>query len=282
MVLSVLWHFYKAVLHNLSSDVRREFQGHAAAVLLFDTIFIRSYSHNTTCSEVCCDHGPVSRFLMTRFAAYSSGSSTDEEEEISRESVSQKRRSQAPPDDVDDDDDSSGSDEGETTSSSDSEPSEMLEGELINSPPRRPGRTKPKDRNALVEDENGEIQYAHEMDKRASPGSTSSRSSPGAKSNPGYHGDPTVIPWAQLVGVDAQKMHVMQASLFRTQDEAAALRVLNQPPKGKGSATRLEVNMKATTGRKHRRDSGGDALRYDSREVCMFNDSLLLVDSALL
>jgi nuclear pore complex protein Nup98-Nup96 len=214
---------------------------------------------------------------MTRFAAYSSGSSTEEEEEISREHVSQKRRSQAPADDVDDDDDySSGSDEGETTSSSDSEPSEMLEGELINSPPRRPGRTKPKNPNALVEDENGEIQYAHEMDKRASPGSTSSRSSPGAKSNPGYHGDPTVIPWAQLVGVDAQKMHVMQASLFRTQDEAAALGVLNQAPKGKGPATRLEVDMKATTGRKHRRDSGGDALRYDSREVCMFNDSLLL------
>lgn len=220
---------------------------------------------------------------MTRFAAYSSDSSTDEEEEISREPVSQKRRSQAPPDDVDDDEDSSGSDEGETSSSSDSEPSEMLEDELINSPPRRPGKTKPKDRNALVEDENGEIQYVHEMDKRASPGSASSRSSPGAKSNPGYHGDPTVIPWAQLVGVDAQKMHVMQASLFRTQDEAVALRALNQAPKGKSPATRLEVNMKVhTTGRKHRRDSDGDALRYDSREVGMFNDSFLLVDSTSL
>lgn len=203
---------------------------------------------------------------MTRFAAYTSDSSTDEEE-ISLET--QKKRSQTPFDDVDED--SSGSDESEISSSSESGLSETFEDELINSPPRQSGRTKPKGRNALLEDENGDIQHVHETDKQASPGSTSSRSSPGAKSNRAYHGDPTVIPWAQLVGVDAQKLHVMQASLFRTQDHAAALNALNQAPKDNSPSKGLESGV---TGRKHRRDSDGDALRYDSREVGMFYNSL--------
>ncbi len=58
----------------------------------------------------------------------------------------------------------------------------------------------------------------------------------------------------------------MQASLFRNQEEAAALKAMTQPAKPKGPAVRLETGAK-TTSRKHRRDSDGDAMRYDSREV---------------
>jgi len=202
---------------------------------------------------------------MTRFAAYSSESSSDEEEvEPQTPAVLFRGRSQLPNDDVDQDDgDGSDSEGSESSSSSGSEPSEMQEDELITSPPRQHG--KAKDKNALVEDENGDMRYAHEIDKRVSPGSTSSRSSPGSR-HTGPRGDPSIIPWAQQIGVDSQRMHVMQASLFRNQEEAAALKAMTQPVKPKGPAVRLETDAR-TTSKKHRRDSDGDAMRYDSREV---------------
>ena len=204
---------------------------------------------------------------MTRFAAYSSESSSDEEEVIpQKQSVLHKGRSQISRADQDDED-ASESEESESSSSSGSEPPEIHEDDLQTSPPRLHGRSKGKDRNALVEDERGEIRFVHEIDKRASPGSVSSRSSPGSRAHNVRQGDPTIIPWAQQIGVDSQRMHVMQASLFRSQEEAAALRALNQPPKTKEPAVRLLADKS----RKHRRDSDGDAMRYDSREVSEYN-----------
>jgi len=199
---------------------------------------------------------------MTRFAAYSSESSSEEEEEKPQTpTVFFKGRSQLPNDDADEDDgDGSDSEGSESSSSSGSEPSEMQEDELITSPPRQHGN-----KNALVEDENGDIRYAHEIDKRVSPGSASSRSSPGSR-HTGPRGDTSIIPWAQQIGVDSQRMHVMQASLFRNQEEAAVLKAVTQVVKPKGPAARLEADVR-TTSRKHRRDSEGDAMRYDSREV---------------
>ena len=206
--------------------------------------------------------------VMTRFAAYSSESSSEEEEiKPQTPAVSYKGRSQLLDDDADEDDgDGSESEESESSSSSGSEPSEMQEDELLTSPPRPHGRSKTKDKNALMEDENGDMRYAHEIDKRVSPGSASSRSSPGSRVHPGPRGDPTIIPWAQQIGVESQRMHVMQASLFRNQEETAVLKAMNQPVKPKGPAIRLESDAR-TTNRKHRRDSDGDAIRYDSREV---------------
>jgi nuclear pore complex protein Nup98-Nup96 len=206
---------------------------------------------------------------MTRFAAYSSESSSEEEEiQPQTPTVFFKGRSQRPNVDADDGDEDDGSDseESESSSSSGSEPSEMQEDELLTSPPRPHGKSKAKDKSALVEDDNGDVRYAHEVDKRVSPGSASSRSSPGSKVHPGSRGDPTIIPWAQQIGVESQRMHVMQASLFRNQEEAAALKTMNQSVKPKGPAIRLETDAR-TTSRKHRRDSDGDAMRYDSREV---------------
>ncbi|GLB42170.1 putative nuclear protein 96 [Lyophyllum shimeji] len=154
-------------------------------------------------------------------------------------------------------------DESESESESSRSPSpEMQEDELLTSPVRR--RKRPKE-NALVEDEDGEIRYAHEVDVvretdvRVSPASSSASPPP-----PRIRGDPTIIPWAQHIGVDAQKMHVMQTSLFRMPEEAAALRALDQPAR-----TNLRVPLQPLN-RKHSRDSDGDGLRIDSRERASF------------
>lgn len=82
--------------------------------------------------------------------------------------------------------------------------------------------------------------------------------------------DPTIIPWAKHVGVDAQTMHVMQTSLFRMPEEAAALKALQQVPKPM-TTVRLDISARnQTVNRKHSRDSDGDGLRIDSREVGPF------------
>lgn len=156
------------------------------------------------------------------------------------------------------------SESGESSRSS-SPTSVMHEDELLTS---RARRRKHSNRNALVEDEDGEIIYAHEIDgdkdrrapnSRVSDASSSSSLSP----PPRARGDPTLTSWAQHVGVDAQKMHVMQTSLFRVPEEAAALKALNQPQPSRPS---LRVPLQPLN-RKHSRDSDGDGLRPDLREV---------------
>lgn len=187
--------------------------------------------------------------FMARFRAYASDSSDD-----GSESESEKR-----PQCVSEQEDSGSESDQESSSSSSSE---MREDELITSPIQR--RQKPK-RNALVEDEDGEIQYANEVDDdrrpavRVSPASSSSSSTPPPTRAP--RGDPTIIPWAHHVGVDPQKMHVMQTSLFRMPEEAAALKAMNQP------RSNLRIPLQPLN-RKHSRDSDGDGLRVESREVC--------------
>ena len=74
-------------------------------------------------------------------------------------------------------------------------------------------------------------------------------------------GDPTIIPWAREIGVDPQKMHVMQTSLFRMPEEERALKALNEPP------SRRRLLLTSSLSRKHSRDSEGDGLRADSQQV---------------
>ncbi|KAG6889187.1 hypothetical protein C0992_006104 [Termitomyces sp. T32_za158] len=157
--------------------------------------------------------------------------------------------------------------ESEESLRSSSPTSEMHEDELLTS---RARRRKHSNRNALVEDEDGDIVYAHEFDGdkdsrvpklRVSDASSSSLSPP-----PRARGDPTLTSWAQHVGMDAQKMHVMQTSLFRVPEEAAALKALNQP---QPSRPNLRVPLQPLN-RKHSRDSDGDGLRPDFRERSSF------------
>ncbi|KAF9460038.1 nuclear protein 96-domain-containing protein [Collybia nuda] len=181
---------------------------------------------------------------MARFRAYTSDSS---DEGSSSEPEAQELH-------VDEEEEEDESDQESTGASSSSD---MQEDELFTSPSRP---YKRPNRNALVEDEDGEIRYAHEVEDdqrlsvRVSPASSSSPPPPRNR------GDPTMIPWAQHVGVDAQKMHVMQTSLFRMPEEAAALKAMNQQTK-----PNLRVPLQSLS-RKHSRDSDGDGLRFEPRE----------------
>lgn len=69
--------------------------------------------------------------------------------------------------------------------------------------------------------------------------------------------DHSIIPRAQQVGVEPQRMHVMQASLFRTEG------VEGVPTRRKALAPAPPLSLS----RKHSRDSDGDGLRQDSQQV---------------
>ena len=70
--------------------------------------------------------------------------------------------------------------------------------------------------------------------------------------------DPSLIPRAQQLGVEPQRMHVMQASLFRPEDGVEGV-----PIRHKG----LALSSSLSLSRKHSRDSDGEGLRQDSQQV---------------
>jgi nuclear pore complex protein Nup98-Nup96 len=78
-------------------------------------------------------------------------------------------------------------------------------------------------------------------------------------------GDPSIIPWAQRIGIDPQKMHVMHASLFPPAPESA------EAPKRPHAEKPDRVRLTPDGGlhRKHSRDSEGDGLRAATQEVCV-------------
>jgi nuclear pore complex protein Nup98-Nup96 len=186
---------------------------------------------------------------MTRFRAYASDdseSSSSEHEEVVKDVVQREE---------------SGSEEEEDSEEDESSDSDMDEDE----PPTALPRRRRGAGNALIEGEDGEMVFRDEEALARVP----PRSSTSPPPLPRGRGDPTIIPWAQHVGVDAQKMHVMQTSLFRMPEEAAALRALAQPlqpPQPARGTLRLPP---PNLNRKHSRDSDGDGLRVDSREVCL-------------
>ncbi|KAH9478612.1 Nuclear pore complex protein Nup98-Nup96 [Psilocybe cubensis] len=217
---------------------------------------------------------------MARFRAFSSDTSSSEDEPETRKVPieSPTKSTHKAPDGSDDDDNESEKENesgNEQASSSGGSSSEMHEDELDSSPIRKRGKSKAKDRNALVQDEDGEVRYAHEVNSRVSTHGTPSKSPPARPRQP-KRGDPTIIPWAQHVGVDPQRMHVMQSALFRTPEDAVALRALkskrNQPPQ-RTSAKALNLGSNdndRALNRKHSRDEEGDGLRPDSRERLSF------------
>jgi nuclear pore complex protein Nup98-Nup96 len=70
--------------------------------------------------------------------------------------------------------------------------------------------------------------------------------------------DPSLIPRAHQLGVEPQRMHVMQASLFRPEDGVEGV-----PTHHKALALSSSLNLT----RKHSRDSDGEGLRQDSQQV---------------
>src|SRR5258708_23349458 len=104
--------------------------------------------------------------------------------------------------------------------------------------------------------------YASEEQGEGDESSDSSRSSLEVLLPEHRRGDPSVIPWAQRIGIDPQKMHVMHASLFPRPESAEALKQLNVE---KLDRTRLTPDGLR---RKHSRESEGEGLRAATQEVC--------------
>ncbi|KZV72700.1 hypothetical protein PENSPDRAFT_575693 [Peniophora sp. CONT] len=107
-----------------------------------------------------------------------------------------------------------------TDNSGSEEDSHMDEDELEHSPVRRR-----RDRQALVKGPDGEYYQQHELD--GSDDDDDESYSEGSSVNDSMRRSTSVPTWAQQVGVDAQKAHVMQASLFRVPEESEALRRLD-------------------------------------------------------
>jgi len=196
--------------------------------------------------------GPSS--IMARFSALTSDSSDDEQTPYTSQDA-HKQPPGSPTRSVDMDDDSPSSEEEDIEVDEDEEEDEsedspdMDEDDLV---VEKPGLPRPRG-HALVEDSDGEIQYEHTR-SRSESSSSSESDSEGARLR-----GTTVASWAGRIGIDAQKMHVMQTSLFRMPEEAAALQAMNQP-------IRPRFKISPTVSRKHSRDSVGDG-RLDSQEV---------------
>lgn len=82
--------------------------------------------------------------------------------------------------------------------------------------------------------------------------------------------DPSITPWAREVGVESQKMHVMQASFFRASEEAAALHVAaNASPLRPRPGSRKVLNIPGSTSTqaKHAREPEGEARHAPPRQV---------------
>jgi nuclear pore complex protein Nup98-Nup96 len=154
-------------------------------------------------------------------------------------------------------------DGGESASGSSTSDSDMHEDDLL------PRGEQSDDTESEEENDDGAIEVRDDEDEdheqvSARPriqlepfvGSSSLAIPPSAKTR----ADNSIIPWAQQIGVNAQKMHVMQTSLFRMPEEAAALKAVDQPMRSR----RL---MARTLNRKHSRESDEDAARFESREV---------------
>ncbi|KAG2008335.1 nucleoporin nup189 [Coprinopsis cinerea AmutBmut pab1-1] len=213
---------------------------------------------------------------MARFRAYASdSSSSDDDEPEVKSTTSQKppskhyeEESESEPEESEQDEDDEDDDEEESDESSEESESSsgLSDDEIIY------GRSRRRPRTALVEDENGDIQLTGSEDVDIRVSSASSSRSSATPEPRGINGDPNIIPWARQIGVDAQKMHVMQTSLFRMPEEAAALKALSQP-----QTRHKTLNLQPSTlslNRKHSRDSEGDGLRHDSRERASFAHDL--------
>jgi len=193
-------------------------------------------------------HNPRLYTSMARFRAYSSDS--DEEEEEKTQSTQQRlpaAQHASSSEEQEEEEESEEESESESESSSQaSSSSEMLEEELS-----APKPTK----NALVVDDDGEYHYAHEMDEdSAQEDEDEDMEFSQPKSS--------IIPRAQAMRMDSQRMHVMQASLFHAPGEVASLHALDKQPTALAfhKANRLRS-------RKHSRESDGDHALADAREV---------------
>jgi nuclear pore complex protein Nup98-Nup96 len=188
---------------------------------------------------------------MARFTALASDTSEDDEQYVAsppRKLPQPRTRSIIPPPRVQrvDEDAEMASDSGSSRADEEDLPSDS-------SPLSAGGK------HALVRTDRGT--YTTEEPGEVDDSSESSGSDSEAPLPEHRRGDPTIIPWAQRLGVDPQKMHVMQASLFRAPETAETLKQLNTEKPDRDRLTPGGLH------RKHSRDSEGDGLRATAQGV---------------
>ncbi|KAI0249206.1 nuclear protein 96-domain-containing protein [Lactifluus subvellereus] len=191
---------------------------------------------------------------MARFTALASDTSEDDEQYVTsppRKPPQPRTRSTVPPPRVQrvDEDAEMASDSGSSRADEEDLPSD--------SPPLIPAGKR-----ALVRTSRGT--YTIEEPGEGDDSGESSGSGSDEPLPEHRRGDPTIIPWAQRIGVDPQKMHVMQASLFRAPETAEALKQLNPEKPDRDRLTPGGLH------RKHSRDSEGDGLRATAQGRASF------------
>ena len=97
--------------------------------------------------------------------------------------------------------------------------------------------------------------YATEEQEEGEGSSGSSRSSLEVLLPEHRRGDPSIIPWAQRIGIDPQKMHVMHASFFPGPESAETQKQVNVEKTDRARWTPNGLH------RKHSRDSEGEGVR---------------------
>ncbi|KAG1776846.1 nuclear protein 96-domain-containing protein [Suillus placidus] len=199
---------------------------------------------------------------MTRFSAAVSDSS-DDEHDVHMVQDFKKSPVRSPPKLLEDynpkassDEDIGVDQESDEESSEEGSSSDMQEDDLA------PTRSRLTRNHVLTADSDDETEDGSENTSSGSASSSESDVDASAQRE-----NVSVIPWARQVGVDAQKMHVMQTSLFRIPEEAVAIKAMNR-------ATRPQFKLPPTVRRKHSRDSIGDGLRMDSQENHHLTDRL--------
>lgn len=141
---------------------------------------------------------------------------------------------------------------------SDSSDSEMLETELLTSAAKQ----KQPSKKALVQGDDGEYYHTHEMRRAETPTDVSTSESESEDDSPPppnsrIRPDSSMTAWARQVGVEPQRMHVMQAALFTTDD----------PTDAQEARRLIAIPSSSSLHRKHSRDSDGEGLRLDSQQV---------------
>jgi nuclear pore complex protein Nup98-Nup96 len=191
---------------------------------------------------------------MTRFRAYTTDSEDEDDGPLNIPTVHEPVQS---PNGVHQEDENMSSD-------SETSDSDMLETELLISPVKQ----KKPQKAALVQGEDGDYYHAYETGRQETPTDVSTSDSESESEDEvspqpinRSRKDTSIIPWAQHVGVEPQRMHVMQTSLFRMPEEATMLQQPNLPSRFQALPSNFNLN------RKHSRDSDGEGLRLDLQQV---------------
>lgn len=189
---------------------------------------------------------------MVRFTAYDESDEDDDEVSLSGSDAPPKPRT-AQPDGEDEGTDTDIGDDIEIESASDrpSPPRKSLANGRGRASARR--GSSPPSRTPSASSSRGSSRSSRTSTR---PPSRAYRATPGA-----HLTDPSLIPWAQQLGIDTQRMHVMQAALFSGPEEERQEREANlRDAYGRRRSEWKTLNLPGSEpvlNRKHSRESEG-------------------------